>query len=92
MTFTLDPDARLDFGVDWSDFLESAGDDTITTHAWVDVTTGLTVEDEQLLGGAVHLAFFSGGNSGEVHSATSSIETNGGRKARATIVFTITKE
>lgn len=92
MTFTLDPDARLDFGVDWSAFLEAAGEDTISTHAWVDVSTDLTVEDEQLIGGAVHVAFFSGGSTGEVHTATSEITTNGGRTARTTLVFTIRKE
>lgn len=40
-TFFKDPDAVLDYGVDWTAWL---GSDTIVTSTWVVSPTGLTAE------------------------------------------------
>lgn len=74
-----DPDARLDYAVDWSTFLSSHDPpDTITGAAWVQYDEDLTVDDEGLDGDR-HVAFVSGGVVNKVYRLTSRITTTAGR-------------
>lgn len=89
--YTLDPGARLDYGVDWSEFLAQTDGDIITLSEWVDVTDGLIVQEADLIQGSIHVAFFASASIevGKVARATSRITTQQGRIARTTLVFTI---
>ena len=80
------PDARLDYGVDWTAVLEANDGDAILTAEWVNVTPGITLSDPQLQGN-LHLAFFSGGESGRAYTATSRIVTSEGREDERTIAI-----
>ena len=87
-TFVQDPDATLDYSVDWTRFLAGADDDTITTAVWADYDVALTVVDAGHTAG-VHTGFISGGTLGENYTVTSRITTAGGRINDETIVILI---
>ena len=76
-TFAKDPDARLDYTVDWTAFLTGSSD-TVSTYSFVSPSVDLTFEDEAMLDG-MHTIFISGGTLNEVYLVTSRIETTGGR-------------
>lgn len=74
MTFTKDPDAILDYAVDWSRWL--AGD-TIAASVWL-VPTGLTkVSDSNTATRAI--VWLSGGSAGVTYTVTNRITTAAGR-------------
>jgi hypothetical protein len=77
VTFTHDPDERLDYGFDWSDFL--ADDETIVEHQWVTYDDDLVLSGESLTG-AVHATFVEGGVLGRVYRLTSRITTSAERR------------
>lgn len=83
-TFLKDPDATLDYRIDWSGWL---GQDTIDTSI-VAVSTGLTLsmtshdEDSTTL-------WLSGGALGREYAATNRITTAAGRTADRTLIFKI---
>ena len=87
-TYTKDPDAVLDYTVDWSDFL---GADTIATSTWV-VQSGLTIGT----GGQAPTndttsatAWFSGGTLLTAYLVTSRITTVGGRTQDQSFIISI---
>ena len=82
-----DPDARLDYGVDWADFLATTDGDTIIAAEWVNTPTDLTLEDAALVEGHLHTAFVSGGVAGRVYRLTSRITTDAGRVNDATLAL-----
>lgn len=69
-----DPDAILDYDVDWSRWL---GTDTISSVVWV-VGTGLT-KDSQSNTDTVAKVWLSGGTVGTNYSVTCRVTTAGGR-------------
>lgn len=69
-----DPNARLDYGWDWSAWL--ADGETITSHT-VTATGGLVVESSSVISGSV-VAWVSGGTPGRA-SLTVHIVTSAGR-------------
>ena len=74
MTFTKDPEAVLDYSIDWSRWL--AGDQ-IATSSWT-VPSGLEkVSDTQT--GTRTTIWLRGGAIGESYSVTNRITTSGGR-------------
>jgi hypothetical protein len=76
-TRTKDPDARLDYAVDWTDFLTDT--DTIQAAEWVDYDyPDLTIEDEGVEGN-MHTCFVSGGTVGRAYRVTSRVTTTEGR-------------
>ena len=79
-----DPDAVLDYAVDWTPFLAGTAGDTIATAVWVEIDEELTVQD---LGfnGPLHTAMVSGGTLSRTHSLTSRITTVQGRVTDTTI-------
>jgi hypothetical protein len=75
MTYLKDPDATLDFGVDYSDWLDDG--DAIDASTWT-VQTGLTVGDDEI-GDGFTVVWLSGGTAGESYLVTNHIETTEGR-------------
>ena len=74
-----DPDARLDYSVDWGPFLASVPGDSIFSAEWVDAGDSLlTIEDEGVVGN-YHACFISGGALGTTYRITSRITTTEGR-------------
>ena len=74
-----DPDAVLDYGVDWSPWLETG--ETISTSEWTASPDGLTVMDEPAPGmsGTSTLVWLSGGVAGRTYRVTNRITTTAGR-------------
>ena len=76
MNFTKDPQAVLDYAIDWTKWLDEVGD-SIETSTWI-VPTGLTKVTET---NTTKLAtvWLSGGTVGENYTVTNRITTVGGR-------------
>ena len=76
MNFTKDPQAVLDYTIDWTKWLDEVGD-SIATSTWI-VPTGLTKVTET---NTTKLAtvWLSGGTVGENYTVTNRITTVGGR-------------
>ena len=74
MTFTKDPNAVLDYSIDWTRWL--AGDQ-IATSEWI-VPAGLTkLADSKTVSSA--RVWLSGGTAGQSYTVTNRITTVGGR-------------
>ena len=73
--YTKDPDARLDYRVDWTLWLEDA--ETISTSEWI-VPAGLTKVDES---NATKTAtvWLTGGTVGQTYRVTNRVTTNQNR-------------
>ena len=86
-TFTKDPDATLDFKIDWSAWL---GSDTISTSAWV-VPAGI---DQDSAGNDTTTAtiWLSGGTVGRSYSIVNRITTAAGRINDRTIVIKVREQ
>ena len=70
----IDPDAKLDFSFDWSDWLDS-GILITGTPTWTVFPTGPTISDESNTT-TVTTAFLSGATLGVVYLLTCQIATN----------------
>jgi hypothetical protein len=75
-SFTHDPDAVLDYGLDWSKWLTS-GDD-LDSATWT-IPDGLT-EDTSAIVGKVATVWIRGGTAGESYLLTCHVVTTGGRE------------
>jgi hypothetical protein len=82
VTFFKDPDAVLDFAVNWATWL-AADSDTISTSTWT-VPTGIT-EDSESETTTVATIWLSGGTAGVKYDLVNEIVTAGGRTANRTI-------
>ena len=78
--FTKDPNATLDYTIDWSAWLDG---DTIDSASWV-VDSGITMTDEDNDTENTQI-WLSGGTAGQIYSATSRIVTAAGRQDDRTI-------
>lgn len=74
-----DPDAKLDYSVDWSDWL--AAGETIVSAAWT-VPDGLTQGDPYAASatGTVATVWISGGTAGTEYVITCHVVTSAGRE------------
>lgn len=81
-TWIHDPEAVLDYAVDWSDWL---GADTIASATWT-VPTGLT-KASQAETTTKSTAWISGGTAGTTYSVECRITTVGGRTDERTITL-----
>lgn len=79
--FVKDPDAVLDFAIDWSTWLASS--ETVSTST-VTVSSGLIKDSDSESGGVVTV-WLSGGTAGQAYAVTSQIVTNQGRTDDRTI-------
>lgn len=82
--FVKDKDATMDFGVDWSEWLDG---DTIRTSSWT-VPTGLTQEVVSHSNG-IAVIFISSGTDGETYTLLNRITTSAGRTDDRTISIRI---
>lgn len=73
-SFTKDPDAMLDYGLDWTEWL---ADDTIQTSVWV-IPAGLTKAAEQTTA-TTTIVWLTGGTDGTHYTCTNRVTTVGGR-------------
>ena len=83
-TFTKDPDATLDYQVDWSDWL---GGDTISTSSW-NVPNGITLDTDTNTT-TTATAWLSGGSVNKSYEITNRIVTAGGRTDDRTITINV---
>jgi hypothetical protein len=79
-----DPDAVLDYSMDWATWL---GSDTLATSVW-SVPAGLTKVSDTLTATAT-IIWLSGGTAGQVHDVRNRITTAGGRTQDDTLRITI---
>lgn len=85
--FTHDPQARLDYDSNWTQWL--AAGETIVAHTVVATGSGpVEVESSSVIGGKV-VAWVSGGTVGSACKLTFHIETNAGRKDDRSMTLTI---
>lgn len=75
--FIKDPDALLDYQMDWTPWLDDT--DIITASSWVTDSTALVVEDDSFTNTATTV-WLSGGVARGKYRVTNSIETDDGRK------------
>ncbi|OQW34522.1 MAG: hypothetical protein A4E20_10910 [Nitrospira sp. SG-bin2] len=75
-TFTKDPEAILDYSVDWSKWLVS---DDYLVHATFVPSPGLSVISSNVTE-TIATVWLSGGIAGQTYSVTCHITTNGGRQ------------
>lgn len=73
-SFLKDPNAVLDYQIDWSTWL---GSDTIASSSWV-IPTGIT-EDSDSNTTTTATVWLSGGTAGTTYTVTNRIVTAGGR-------------
>jgi len=81
-TWIHDPNAILDYSVDWSDWL---GSDTIASVTWT-VPTGI-VKASQAETTTTATAWISGGTAGTEYAVACKIVTAGGRTDERTIIL-----
>jgi len=79
-TFAKDPDATLDYMIDWSDWLDS---DTISTSIWT-VPSGIT-KDSDTNSTTTATIWLSGGTAGQSYKLVNRIVTACGRTDDRTI-------
>lgn len=79
-----DPDAVLDYSVDWSAWLDT---DTIATSAWT-AATGITV-DSDTNSTTIATVWLSGGTAGRNYAVTNRITTAAGRTDDRTIIIKV---
>lgn len=84
-TFTKDPDAILDYRIDWSSWLGSS--DTISTSTWT-VPSGIT-KDSDSKTTTVAVIWLSGGTLGDDYELVNHIVTADGREDDRTITIQI---
>jgi len=72
--YVKDPNAILDYQINWSTWL---GSDTILTSTWI-VPTGITKDDESVTTTTATI-WLSGGTAGESYRVVNRITTNGER-------------
>jgi len=85
MTRIKDPQAILDYNIDWNDWLING--DTISSSSWT-LSTGITLQSSSVTDG-VTTAWISGGTLGTTYYATNRIDTTQGRREERTITLII---
>jgi hypothetical protein len=84
MTFLKDPQAELDYTIDWSSWL---GSDTITTSSWT-VPTGLKKESESNTT-KIATIWLSEGTADKEYTVTNKIVTAAGRTDERSIIIQV---
>lgn len=80
--FFKDPDAILDYSVDWTDWLNG---DSISSSSWV-TPAGITVDSDNH-NGSVATVWLSGGTEGQSYTLVNRIVTSLGRTQDQSIIF-----
>lgn len=82
--FQKDPDAVLDYRVDWTDWLDG---DTIATSTWI-VPSGIT-QDSESNSTTTATIWLSDGTEGTTYGVVNRITTTGGRTDDRTIYIVV---
>lgn len=85
--FNKDPDADLDFLVDWSSWLADTGGDTIVTSTWI-TPTGITTHTASFTS-TTAIVWLSGGTLGINYPLVNRITTVAGRIEDQTVMVFI---
>lgn len=80
-----DPDSRIDYGFDWTNWLASG--ETISTSTWV-LETGLTYVSDTT-NGNITTVMISSGTIGYTYIITNRITTNEGRQEDRSMYITV---
>lgn len=80
--FDKDPEARLDYMIDWSDWLDA---DTITESTWTPAT-GITVDSDSNTT-TTTTVWLSGGTLGATYKVVNHITTTAGREDDRTLIL-----
>lgn len=88
-TYLLDPDARLDFTFDWTDWLATG--ETITAHT-VTATTGVTIDGAPTESSGIVTVWLKDGVLGERAQVTCHITTSAGRRTDRTFDVLVQEE
>lgn len=83
-SFLKDPDAVLDYQINWSTWLD---DDTISSSSWV-IPSGIT-KDSDTNTTTTATAWLSGGTAGARYTVTNRIVTAGGRTDDRSLHITV---
>lgn len=83
--FKKDPDEKLDFVIDWSEWLATG--ETISTSVWT-VATGITEESDSNTTTTATL-WLSGGTAGTDYTAANKITTSAARIAERTLTIRV---
>ena len=75
--YIIDPDAKLDYGFDWSDWLATG--DTLSTSTWAITPTGPTLSDDSN-DTTETVVWVTGCTSGVTYTLTNSVVDNDGRE------------
>ena len=75
--FKKDPNAVLDYGFDWSDWLDEVTDESISTSTWT-VPSGITKDSDSKMDGITTI-WLSGGTAGETYLIANRIVTSASR-------------
>ena len=86
--FIKDPDALLDYQMDWTSWLDDT--DVITASSWVTDSADLVVEDDSFTDTAATV-WLSGGVVRGKYRVTNSIETDDGRKDDRSFIIKCTE-
>jgi len=84
---TKDPNAVLDYGFDWTAWLDG---DTISASSWA-VSTGITKDSDSKTTTTTTI-WLSGGTNGRNYEATNSIQTAAGRKTDRTMLIKVREQ
>lgn len=82
--FRKDPDAVLDYKIDWTDWLSG---DTISASSWA-AEAGITI-DSDTNDTTSATVWLSGGTAGQVYEVTNHITTASGRADDRTLTFQV---
>lgn len=85
MQFIKDPNARLDYQVDWTEWLSDS--ETIQTSLWI-VPTGIASDDEDVTSTSATV-WLTGGTAGQTYALTNRITTNQARTDDRTIQIVV---
>ena len=88
MTYIKDPDAILDYSINWSSWLVTG--DTITTSTWT-AEAGIMIDSDTNTTTATTV-WLSGGTAGESYDVTNHIVTDDGREDDRTITILVREQ
>jgi hypothetical protein len=83
--FYKDPDAVLDYGFDWSSWLDVG--ETISSYT-IDEDTGITVDSDSESAGVITV-WLSGGTAGETYAVRCEIVTSDSRTDERTMIIKV---
>jgi len=87
-TTTKDPEAVLDYKIDWSSWLETG--DTIVSSTFAITPSGALTVDSETNDTTTATVWLSGGAKGRQYQVVNHITTTAGREDDRTILFTMT--